>query len=100
MNDESPKCRKFVAATLRKLLDSVGEVSREEAAAAGSDWLESDKETSRAVGVEILVQLSAVETERFAERLTRILEAVSTFLTGEELLEKNRWDLFFSVGNL
>ena len=94
VNDDVAKCRKFVALTLRKLLEGVSESSLEDVVGAGCDWLENEKESSRVIGVEVLVQVSFVEGVRFVHRLPRILKAISELLDSADLFMENRFVLF------
>lgn len=43
VNDESEKCKKFIAAALRKLYEAAGESARQDLMAATLDWLQNEK---------------------------------------------------------
>uniref|UniRef100_A0A1I7XJR4 DRIM domain-containing protein n=1 Tax=Heterorhabditis bacteriophora TaxID=37862 RepID=A0A1I7XJR4_HETBA len=89
INSDVPKCKSYVAAALRKLLEEVGEGSRGDVYSAACDWLECDMEGSRAVAVEVLIELSHVEKSRFACRMTSVLSLIGKKLCSDDLLEKN-----------
>ncbi|KAL6734251.1 hypothetical protein Aduo_004811 [Ancylostoma duodenale] len=91
-NEESVKCRKFIAAALNKLLASVSDSSRAEVFSACSDWLEllgEEQEGARSIAVDLLVQISKIERHGFAPRFREILPSLRAILTSESLWSDN-----------
>ncbi|CAD6199921.1 unnamed protein product [Caenorhabditis auriculariae] len=89
VNDDSPKCATLVALGLRQLLTSVGVAQRQEVFEAICQWLEADDENARSVGLQVVMQLSAVEKDVFAARMAPFMDRVLNVVTDDEFFDNN-----------
>ncbi|CAB3405042.1 unnamed protein product [Caenorhabditis bovis] len=89
MNDESPKVVAQVGVALRSLLNTVGVAQRQETFEVICQWLETEDENARAVGIQTAVQLSFVEKETMANRLPDIVKRMRKCLFDEDVFSVN-----------
>uniref|UniRef100_A0A8R1E5T9 U3 small nucleolar RNA-associated protein 20 C-terminal domain-containing protein n=1 Tax=Caenorhabditis japonica TaxID=281687 RepID=A0A8R1E5T9_CAEJA len=89
MNEESPKVAHHIGLALRHLLETVGVAQRQETFEVICQWLETEDENARAVGIQTAVQLSYVEKEAMAPKVKEIMKHVKGAVLDEEVFEKN-----------
>uniref|UniRef100_F1KPR6 Small subunit processome component 20 n=1 Tax=Ascaris suum TaxID=6253 RepID=F1KPR6_ASCSU len=80
VNDESAKCRRLIALAIRKLLQSVSESKLNDAYLATRDWLQAQKEQSRCIAMQILVEMAEVRGEAFSNRFKECLPLITQII--------------------
>ncbi|KAK6733833.1 hypothetical protein RB195_017537 [Necator americanus] len=91
-NEESVKCRRFIAAALNKLLSSVSDSARADVFSACSDWLElqgEEQEGARSIAMDLLAQISKIEGDGFASRFRTVLPSLREIMKSESLWSDN-----------
>ncbi|KHJ89686.1 HEAT repeat protein [Oesophagostomum dentatum] len=91
-NEESVKCKRFIAAALNKLLASVSDSARADVFSACSDWLElqgEEQEGARSIAVDLLAQISKIEKNAFAPHFRMVLPALRAIFASESLFSNN-----------
>ena len=88
VNDESKKCIKFVLLTIRKLIQATTEKSHIELLSVIKDWISTDKEGTRIIGLKVLNEFSKSLPNLLASRLKEYLDLIISIF---EEMEPNKF---------
>uniref|UniRef100_A0A915BRI6 DRIM domain-containing protein n=1 Tax=Parascaris univalens TaxID=6257 RepID=A0A915BRI6_PARUN len=87
VNDDSAKCRRLIALAIRKLLQSISESKLNDAYLATRDWLQAQKEQSRCIAMQIIVEMAEVRGETFSNRFKECLPLITQIIQPVTLSE-------------
>uniref|UniRef100_A0A158R5P3 DRIM domain-containing protein n=1 Tax=Syphacia muris TaxID=451379 RepID=A0A158R5P3_9BILA len=87
INDESPKCRRLIAFSIRKLLSAISESKVNDIYLSVRDWLQSKKEQNVRIAMLIAVEFVEVFGEKFGGRLSELMPLFITIFESRSLID-------------